>query len=147
MGFEERHPRSVDEHPGSDRSGRHDFAYRGALRDQEGRDEGRRTVQLGAHAHEDMFKDYNWDAEGRIIRAMSPKYGAFVNDKPKSIHADPWLVAQAKHRGLTGISEEKRVGSANPKNHKLPNVCADPVFAVPCIDLLGLTKVQGWKFR
>lgn len=100
-----------------------------------------------AHAHEDMFKDYNWEAEGRIIRAMSPKYGAFVNEKTKSVHADPWLVAQAKHRGLTVISEEKRAGSANPKNHKLPNVCADLVFGVPCVDLLGLVKKQGWQFK
>lgn len=99
-----------------------------------------------AHAHEQMFRDYS-AAEGPIIRAMSPKYAAFVNQKVNNIHADPWLVAQAKHRGLTLITEEKRSGSTDARKHKLPNVCSDSAFAVPCIDLLGLIKQQGWTFR
>lgn len=100
-----------------------------------------------AHAHENMFKDYEWDAEGRIIRLMSPRYGTFVNDKVSNVHADPWLVAQAKSRGLTVISEEKRSRSADPRKHKLPNVCDDGLFAVRGIDLIGLVKEQGWKFN
>ena len=110
--------------------------------------DGKRGEELyeWAHAHENMFKDYEWNAEGRIIRAMSPKYAAFVNQKVSNVHADPWLVAQAKSRGLTVISEEKKSGSLDPRRHKLPNVCDDPVFAVRCIDLIRLIKEQGWKF-
>jgi|GEM_PF-5433816 len=34
-----------------------------------------------AHANEWVFKDYAWEGEGRVIKAMSPKYAAFVNLK------------------------------------------------------------------
>jgi hypothetical protein len=99
-----------------------------------------------AHANEKVFKDYEWTAEGAVIGSMSPKYAAFVDAKVNDIHADPWLVAQAKCRGITVITEEKLSGSADLKKHKLPNVCADPQFAIGCIDLLGLIKEQEWKF-
>src|SRR6266571_2002237 len=70
--------------------------------------EGKKGEELynWAHANEGIFQDYNWESEGRIIRAMSPKYSAFVNSKMSDIYADPWLVAQAKDRGLTLITEE-----------------------------------------
>lgn len=115
---------------------------------QEIKKEGKKGEELyaWAHAHEDMFCDYDWAAEGAIIRTMSPKYGAFVNGKVSAIHADPWLVAQAKHRQLTLITEEKRVGSPDPKKHRLPNVCSDPAFGVRYVDLLGLVKENGWSF-
>jgi hypothetical protein len=99
-----------------------------------------------AHANETVFRDYEWTAEGTVIRSMSPKYAAFVNAKTNDIHADPWLVAQAKCRRVTIITEEKLSGSADPKKHKLPNVCADSQFAVGCVDLLGLIREQQWKF-
>jgi hypothetical protein len=99
-----------------------------------------------AHGNETVFRDYEWTAEGAVIRTMSPKYAAFVNAKTSDIHADPWLVAQAKCRSITVITEEKVSGSSDPRRHKLPNVCRDPQFAVGCIDLLGLIREQHWKF-
>ena len=99
-----------------------------------------------AHANETAFRDYEWKAEGAVIRSMSPKFAAFVNGKMNDVHADPWLVAQAKCRRITVITEEKASNSSDPKKLKLPNVCADPQFAVGCIDLLGLIKEQQWKF-
>jgi hypothetical protein len=98
-----------------------------------------------AHAHWTIFKDYEWEREGVVIRSMAPKYSAFVNGKDKSIHADPWLVAQGKVRGVKVITEERPSASPKPKNHKLPNVCN--AFGVECVDLLGLVKEQGWSFR
>lgn len=78
---------------------------------------------------------------------MSPKYAVFVNAKTGPTHADPWLIAQAKCRNLTIISEEKLRNTSVVANYKLPNVCSDPLFNVPCMDLLGLVKEHGWKFR
>jgi hypothetical protein len=100
-----------------------------------------------AHANDGVFQEYNWEAEGRIIKLMSPKFCDFVNAKVTHVHADPWLIAQAKHQKLTLISEEKWSGSKDARKAKLPNVCADPLFGVRCIDLLGLIKEQNWKFR
>lgn len=100
-----------------------------------------------AHANESMFQDYNWSAEGSIIKTMSPKYSAFVNAKVGNIHADPWLIAQAKNKKLTLITEEKFSNSPDVRKHKLPNVCNDPLFSVGCVDLVGLIKEQNWKFQ
>lgn len=100
-----------------------------------------------AQANREVFKDYDPDVEGPIIRLMSGKYKGFVNGKVKSEHADPWLIAQAKFRNLTIICEEIRSNSPNPENHKIPNVCYDPLFSVPCISLVGLTAEMNWKFR
>ena len=111
--------------------------------------EGTRGEELydWTHANTVIFKDYDWALEGSIIRTMSPKYDAFVNAKVGSIHADPWLVAQAKNRNLVLITEEKFSTSPNVQKHKLPNVCGDPLFNVRCIDLIGLIKEQDWKFQ
>jgi len=100
-----------------------------------------------AHKTRNFFKDYNWTAEGRVIRAMSTKYANFVNAKTNHIHADPWLVAQAKHRGIKLITEETFSNSSDVKKHRLPNICADPVFNVGCINLLNLIKEQNWQFH
>jgi len=100
-----------------------------------------------AHLNKHIFKDYNWESEGMVIKSMSPKYGAFVNAKISPVNADPWLIAQAKCRKIKIISEEKFTNSPDPSRYKIPNVCADPSFSVGCINLLGLIKEQDWKFR
>lgn len=102
-----------------------------------------------AHSHEYVFKKYEENLEGQIIRNMSARYKQFVNNggKPSEAHADPWLIAQAKRRKLVIISEETLSGSADPARWKLPNVCADPSFGVQCINLWALTQQQNWKFR
>jgi hypothetical protein len=101
-----------------------------------------------AHTHEHIFKPHDERGEGIIIRSMSKKYKAFVNDKIGSAHADPWLIAQAKHRGLKIISEETLSNSPKPENcKKIPNVCRDPLFDVECLNLWELTKERHWTFQ
>lgn len=100
-----------------------------------------------AHANEWVFKDYSWEAEGGVIKAMTSKYAAFVSAKIGATYADPWLVAQAKCRNLKIISEEKMSHSPDVKRHKLPNVCADPMFNVICINLRGFIRDRNWTFK
>lgn len=102
-----------------------------------------------AHSHEFIFKKHDEHSEGQIIRSMSGKYKIFVNNngKPSETHADPWLIAQAKCKSLTIISEERPSGSSNPARWKLPNVCGDPIFKIRCLNLWELTKQEGWTFR
>jgi Domain of unknown function (DUF4411) len=100
-----------------------------------------------AYANDSVFQDYDWEREGKIIRSMSPKYSAFVNAKVNNIHADPWLIAQAKSKQLKVISEEKMSYSPDIKKHKIPNVCLDSLFNVGCVDLWGLMKEQNWKLK
>lgn len=100
-----------------------------------------------ANANPHVFKAYAIDTEGPIIRSMSAKYNAFVSNygKATGAYADPWLIAQAKIRGIRIITQERRSG--NPKTPKLPNVCDDHAYGIKCVDLLELTTERGWAFR
>src|SRR3989338_9732765 len=100
-----------------------------------------------AQSNKEFFKDYNPQEEGKIIRMMSAKFKGFVNAKINSVHADPWLVAQAKHRNLKIISEETFTNSSKPIKCAIPNVCKDPSFNIGCINLSGLTKERNWTFN
>lgn len=54
--------------------------------------------------------------------------------------ADPFVIACAKIKGATVVTEEQ----LKPNAAKIPNVCAH--FNVPCTDLEGFMQQQGWKF-
>lgn len=59
-------------------------------------------------------------------------------------HADPWVVALAKQRSLTVVSEEAPDPRRKHQNIKIPDVCA--AFSIPCINLRTLVKRQEWIF-
>jgi len=110
--------------------------------------DGKKGTELFDWAQEnsDVFKPHNILKEGEVIRSMTSKYKAFVNNKVGSVHADPWIIAQAKVFGLKIITEETMSGSSNPEKFKIPNVCQDPKFNIPCLNLWELTMERGWKF-
>lgn len=101
---------------------------------------------IWANTNTHVFKPHDVNAEGIIIRSMSVKYRAFVNNysKPTDVYADPWLVAQAKCKNLKIISQE--TASGNPLTAKLPNVCTDSMFGIQCLNLWQLVTEQGWVF-
>lgn len=101
-----------------------------------------------AAKNKNVFSDYVIPAESSVIASMTTKYKDFVNAKVKSVHADPWLIAQAKTQNLKIITEELlTTGSVpKPKSMRIPDVCADPILNIPCINLLGLIKERGWKY-
>lgn len=70
----------------------------------------------------------------------NPKHCKLVNTIKGRGRADPFVIAFAKARGLTVVTEEKSA----PKKIKIPDVCRD--LSVPCIDLVGLFRKQRWKF-
>lgn len=100
-----------------------------------------------AQEHKDIFKPHDEYNEGAVIRSMSQRYKAFVNQKIGDAHADPWLIAQAKIMGLTIITQETLSGSPLPQRARIPNVCGDSAFSVKCVNLWALTKERGWTFR
>lgn len=99
-----------------------------------------------AQENKSSFWEHNIKEEGEVIRAMSGQYKAFVDNRVGDVYADPWLIAQAKTRGLTIITEEKASASSNMAKARIPNVCRDPLFNVRCIDLFELCKERGWVF-
>ncbi|SRR5260221_1520889 len=104
------------------------------------------TLYDWAHRNNRIFKGYRERSEGRIIRAMSQKYKAFVNRNISDVYADPWLIAQAKCDGLSIITQEKLTESPNLSKWNMPNVGKDPAIDVKCLTLLELTRKCGWKF-
>lgn len=55
--------------------------------------------------------------------------------------ADPWVIATAKVRGLTVVTEEKGGTERKPQ---IPSVCE--ATNVPCVDVLTFIRQAGWKF-
>jgi hypothetical protein len=54
--------------------------------------------------------------------------------------ADPFLIACAKVRAGTVVTQEK----LKPNAAKIPNVCAH--FGIPCVDLERFMREQNWSF-
>ncbi len=96
-----------------------------------------------AKSYKQIFQRYNLPAEENVIREIGAKGGHFVSflqqQKPKSMHADPWLVAQAKVENLILITEEN---INSPK--KIPQVCI--AMGVKSVSILGLILEEGWSY-
>jgi len=54
--------------------------------------------------------------------------------------ADPFLIACAKVRGGTVVTEEGN----KPNAAKIPNICGH--FRVPCTNVEGFLTASGWRF-
>lgn len=56
-------------------------------------------------------------------------------------HADPFVIAVAKVRGCTVVTQEDRGSDAKPR---IPLVCE--TFDIPCIDMITFIRQEGWTF-
>ena len=103
-------------------------------------------LHVWAHNNKSIFWDYDCPAETKVIQSMTTHYKDFVNAKIKAVHADPWLIAQAKVKNLKIITQEMRSSTIKPNKLKIPDVCADPNLNIPCINLMGLMRERGWTY-
>lgn len=55
--------------------------------------------------------------------------------------ADPFVIATAKVKNLTVVTEERGGTESKPK---IPSVCA--ALGIRCIDVLAFIREQGWSF-
>ncbi len=55
--------------------------------------------------------------------------------------ADPFVIATARVRSLTVVTEEKGGTETKPK---IPSVCG--ALGVPCVNVLSFLRDQGWSF-
>ncbi len=87
--------------------------------------------------------DARLQAAGAAIEASYPD----LMD-PKGLHesADAYVIALAQLSGGTVVSQETSAAEKrNPRQtHFIPDVCRD--LGVPCINLFGLMRREGWKF-
>lgn len=72
-----------------------------------------------------------------------PHFQALIGEKQRLTGtpvADPFVIACARMRGGTVVTEER----LKPHAAKIPNVCQH--FDVPCMDLEEFMQAQGWSF-
>ncbi|MCA9370493.1 MAG: DUF4411 family protein [Candidatus Peregrinibacteria bacterium] len=91
-------------------------------------------LMIWAKENKHLFRDYNLPEESDFIRIIGEKYPQFLSQGKHTIaHADPWLVAQARHQKLTVICDEGKT-----KHNSLHVVCRE--YKIPSLDILGLMK-------
>jgi hypothetical protein len=76
---------------------------------------------------------------GHILTA----HPRLVDSRKNRSKADPFVIALARIKSLSVVTGEKPSGNLNKP--RIPDVCAALTPAVPCMNLLGLFRQQGWQ--
>ena len=77
----------------------------------------------------------------RMVREILQKYPTLVTGSRKSNGADPFVIALAKLKNCTLVSDETRAGNGQPV--KIPNVCeAYGVRLIKFVDFLREVKIS-----
>lgn len=90
-------------------------------------------------ARPDLFIDYEEDIQLEA-RAVLAKHQRLVMEKKQRYSADSFVIATARIKGLTVVTEEKPTGNFNRPN--LPDVCRD--YHLECISLIQLIRTEAW---
>ncbi len=75
------------------------------------------------------------------IQEVMRDYRGLVNLNKNKGWADGFVIALAKCRGLTVVTEE---GPGAREGPKIPFVCKQ--YRIPCINLAGMIEQEGWTF-
>ncbi|MBV8762268.1 MAG: DUF4411 family protein [Deltaproteobacteria bacterium] len=86
------------------------------------------------------FVEIDEDLEEAVAELLANNERIAMNRKGAS-SADAWVVALAKIRTGTVISEESMTDSQ--KRPKIPGVCKE--HNVPCVNLLAFMRAQKWR--
>ncbi len=108
-----------------------------------------REIQIGgdditqwASNHKEMFVTPS-DSEQSFVGDMISSSRVKTPKKTRSgLWADPWVVALAKEKKAIVITGEQPNNTTPPS--KIPDVCKQ--FQIDCENLLGLMKLEKWKF-
>lgn len=81
--------------------------------------------------------------EGAAIEAAYPE---LMDPKGLNESADAYVIALAKLKGWTVVSQETSVQEKHRprRSYFIPDVCRD--LGVPCINLLGMMRREKWTF-
>ena len=87
-----------------------------------------------------MFVTSGADVQ-RIVREILHKYPELLTGTRKANSADPFVIALAKQKGCTLVSDETWAGSGQPV--KIPNVCESyGVRLIKFVDFLREVKIR-----
>ncbi len=88
-----------------------------------------------------LFQPDDEDVQ-EILREVMGRFPLLVESKKNRSGADPWVIALAKARKATVLTQEQV--STKEGKPRIPNVCE--AFGVPCINLLNLIRRERWTF-
>lgn len=82
------------------------------------------------------------------MASIVARFPALVDPGAQRTQADPFLIALAKTRGLTVVTQETLAAAKKrPRRQRgiyIPDVCA--ALNIPCITLLAMMQREGWTF-
>jgi hypothetical protein len=90
-------------------------------------------------ARPELFIDYEEDIQLEA-RAILTQHQRLVMEKRQRYSADPFVIATAKIKRLTIVTEEKPTGNLNRPN--IPDVCRD--YRLEWISLIQLIRLEAW---
>lgn len=76
------------------------------------------------------------------VREIMAAYPKLISIKKNKGSADPYIIALAKHRSMTVITEEALMPQGQPP--KIPNVCED--LGVAWMKIRHMSEQEGWVF-
>jgi hypothetical protein len=77
----------------------------------------------------------------RETTMIANRFPRFVNNPKAKNRADPFVIALARVRGCTVVTEEH---PGSPDSPKIPLVCDQ--LQVPHIRFLDIVRREGWQF-
>ncbi len=82
------------------------------------------------------------DESGNVLLLILRNHRELVDPARPRLGADPFVIALARIRGSTVVTQETPTGS--PLRLKIPDVCG--ALGIPCINVLQFIRQQGWVF-
>jgi len=81
-----------------------------------------------------------------VAKDIQRRYPDLVDVNTPHEQADPYVIALAKKKKWTVVSQETSVKEKHKarKKYFIPDVCG--YLEIPCINLLGLIRKEGWTF-
>lgn len=117
------------------------------LREIKGNNGNKDELYLWSVRNKEYFlSDYGLLEQG-VIGEISILSEKFLNAKTKSPHADPWIIAQAKIKKLTVVTEEVCKGPmVKPDKYGIPDICTRLNPKISCINLRKLIDKENWVY-
>jgi hypothetical protein len=103
---------------------------------------GRQEDELAdwAKARPDLFVPLGVEIQGATSEILD-RHPLLMKATKNRNGADPFVIATGRVLSLTVVTEEKGGTETKPK---IPSVCE--AVGVPCINVLGFLRDQGWSF-
>lgn len=82
------------------------------------------------------------DAAQLAVQEILRSHRGLVDPARPRLGADPFVIALARIRGCTVVTQETPTG--NPVRPKIPDVCG--ALGIRCVNVLRFLREQGWVF-